>query len=429
MISNNSRVPTRSIKIDAAWKKAVLAVVALALIPAVWMVVRWSMAGSAVQRADSAELAVYLTTLAPDDPQAHSIAARYLEKSFDPDDIKKALHELETAAALSPENYVAWLDLGRARERSGDAGGAEAALRRALELAPNYSRVQWALGNAILRQGRIDEAFSEIRKAMAGDAAFATPAAAAAWQFFDGDVAQIRRALDGSDNFNAALAVILARENRFDEAMEIWATIPVAAKRTSLKETASALLGRLIEARKLRLAARVSSDLTDGGGQTGQITNGGFESAVKPDGAGPFEWQIAAGLQPQIVLSTGQKHGGNNSLMLIFNSGDAKDFRSISQRVAVEPGRSYELELYYRSDVKTSALFKWEVADTGEPEQLAATQAMTPTAEWTRVAVRFKVPELSDGVIIRLVREGCGQVCSVTGSLWFDDLSIRAVEG
>jgi Tfp pilus assembly protein PilF len=422
-------VPIRSIRIDAAWKTAVLTVAALALIPAVWIVVRWSMAGSAVQRADSAELAVYLTTLSPDDPQTHSTAARFLEKSFDPDDISKALHELETAAGLSPENYMAWLDLGRARERSGDAGGAEAALRRALELAPNYSRVQWALGNALLRQGRIDEAFSEIRKAVAGDTAFATPAAAAAWQFFDGDVGQIRRALDGSDNFNAALAVLLAREDRFDDAMEIWSTIPAAVKRTSLKETASVLLGRLLEAKKFRLAARVSSELGDVGVQPGQITNGGFESAVKPDGAGQFEWQIAAGLQPQIVLSTGQKHGGSNSLMLIFNSQDAKDFRPISQTVAVEPGRSYELELYYRSDVKTAAAFKWEVADTGEVRQLAATDALTPAAEWTRVEVLFRVPERSDGVIIRLLREGCGQLCSVTGSLWFDDFSIRMVEG
>ena len=428
MISNNSLVPTRSIKIDTAWKKAVLAVAALTLIPAVWFVLKWSMAGSAVQRADSAELAVYLTTLAPDDPQTHSTAARYLEKSFDPEDIRKALYELETAAALAPENYMAWLDLGRARERSGDAEGAEAALRRALGLAPNYSRVQWALGNALLRQGRIDEAFSEIRKAVAGDTAFATPAAAAAWQFFDGDIRQIRRAIDGSDNFNAALSAMLAREGRFDEAMEVWETIPAAVKRTSLNETASVLLGRLLEAKKFRLAARVSGDLGDTGGQTGQITNGGFESAVKPDGAGQFEWQIAAGLQPQIVLSTGQKHGGNNSLMLIFNSGDAKDFRSISQTVAVEPGRIYELEFFYRSDVKTSAVFKWEVADTGESKQLAATDAMTPTAEWKRMAVRFKVPERSEGIVIRLLRDGCGQVCSVTGSLWFDDFSIRTME-
>ena len=74
-------------------------------------------------------------------------------------------------------------------------------------------------------------------------------------------------------------------------------------------------------------------------------------------------------------------------------------------------------------------MFKRDVSDTGEPKQLAATHAMTPTAEWTRVAVRFRVPARTDGVIIRLVREGCGQVCSVTGSLWFDDLSIRTVEG
>jgi tetratricopeptide (TPR) repeat protein len=399
---------------------------AVALIPAAWLVARWSMAGSAVQRADDAQLAVYLTTLAPDDPQTHAAAAVQLEKSFDPDDIARALRELETAAALAPANYAAWLDLGRARERSGDTEGAEAALRRALELAPNYSRVRWALGNALLRQGRLDEAFPEIRKAVSGDNTFATPAVVAAWQFFDGDLERIRRALSGSDSFDAALALQLAREKRFDEATEVWASLRAAAK-TSYKQSGTELLNSLLAAKKFRDAVKVSAGLGDGGEQAEAIANGGFESAVKPDGAGQFDWQIAPGLQPQIVLSTSQQRGGNNSLLLIFNATDAKDFRSIAQTVAVEPGKRYELELFYRSDLKTSASFKWEVADAGEAKQLAATPPLAAKAEWTRLSVAFVAPESRDGIVIRLLRDGCGQVCSVSGNLWFDDFSLRAL--
>jgi hypothetical protein len=369
---------------------------------------------------------MYLTELAPDDPQTHHAAAVQLEKSFDPGDIEKALRQYEITAALAPENYQFWLDLGRARDRSGDAEGAERALRRALDLAPHYSRVQWALGNNLLRQGRIEEAFAEIRKAVAGDPAFAGPAAAAAWQFFDGDLARIRNAMGASSQFDAALVALLTRENRFDQAMELWRSIGPDDKKTSLKETGQAILAKLIEGKRFRDAAIVSAEINEARA-IGQVTNGGFESAVKPDGAEIFEWQIGAGLQPQIVLNNSQKHGGSNSLLLIFNANDAKEFRSVSQTVAVEPSRSYELEVFYRSDLKTSAVFKWQVVDAGGT-QIAMTEPVALKADWTRLSTRFTVPANSDGVVIRLMREGCGQVCAISGSLWFDDVAIKVLE-
>ena len=172
---------------------------------AAWSFSKWGMASSASVRAERAEIAQFLTELAPDDPQTHYAAAVLLEKSFEPSDIERSLQELEIATGLAPENYLYWLDLGRARERAGDPEGAERALRRALHLAPNYSRVQWALGNALLRQGRVDEAFQEITKAVSSDpASFASPAAVTAWQFFGGDVGRIRQFSGSSALFDAA---------------------------------------------------------------------------------------------------------------------------------------------------------------------------------------------------------------------------------
>ena len=421
-------MPIRSLKINAVWKKAALVIAGAACVLASWYVSKWGMANSAAGRIDDADVATYLTHLAPDDPQTHYAAAVLLEKSFDQDNIRRALNELEIATALAPENYLFWLDLGRARERDGDAEGAERALRRALELAPNYSRVQWALGNSLLRQGRIEEAFGEIKKAVASDpVAFANPAAATAWQFFDGDIAAIRRAVGDSARFDGSLAGLLAREKRFDEAMEIWRGLSPEEKKDSLRETGTTLAGKMLEGKKFRYAREALADLDDkdAGPQIGQIANGGFEGAVKPEGAGPFEWQINPGLQPQIVLSNGQKHGGNNSLLFIFNSGDGKDFRSVSQLVAVEPAASYELEIFYRSDLKTSAAFKWEVVDAADGKQIAVSDAIANRAEWSPLRVKFKSPIASDGVVVRLVREGCGQICPVAGSLWFDDVALR----
>jgi hypothetical protein len=424
-------VPTKSLKIDTTWKKAAIVAAGSLCVLASWSFTKWGMANSASVRAEDADVAQFVTGLAPDDPQTHYSAAVLLEKSFEQSDIDKSLHELEIATGLAPENYLYWLDLGRARERNGDPEGAEKALRRALELAPNYARVQWALGNALLRQGRVDEAFAQIQKAVTGDpAAFANPAAVTAWQFFDHDIATIRRFGGGSIQFDSALVALLVREKQLDSALGLWNALPPTERGTSLRETGTALVAALLADKRFRSANEVSGALTENSGSAaGQIGNGGFESMVKPTGAGPFEWTIAPGLQPQIVLTSGQKHGGNNSLLLVFNSNDGKEFRTVSQLVAVQPGNTYELEVFYQADVKTNASFKWEIADAGDGKQIAVSDAMANRADWSPLHVKFSTSPTSDGVILRLIRDNCNQICPVTGSIGFDDISIRKAGG
>jgi len=51
---------------------------------------------------------------------------------------------------------------------------------------------------------------------------------------------------------------------------------------------------------------------------------------------------------------------------------------------------------------------------------------MIAVPDWTSFKVRFKVPTDSDGIVIRLIREGCvGSTCRTTGKISFDDISIR----
>jgi tetratricopeptide (TPR) repeat protein len=386
------------------------------------------MASSAAVRADDADVARFLTELAPDDPQTHYSLAVLLEKSFEQSDIERSLNEFEIAAGLAPENYLYWLDLGRARERSGDSEGAERAIRKALDMAPNYARVQWALGNTLLRQGRTDEAFVEIKKAVAGDpASFANPAAVTAWQFFGSDIAAIRRASSGSIEFDGALASLLLRENRLNEATEVWNSLPVDERRTSLAQLGTSIVEKLLGEKRFRDASNVAAGLSgNGDAKIGQVTNGGFETAVKPTGAGPFDWSIAAGLQPQIVLSSGQKRSGNNSLLIIFNSADAKAFRNVSQLIAVQPNTAYDLEIFYRSELKTSAAFKWEVVNAADLAQIAVSDPIANASDWAPLHIKFKTSPSDDGIIVRLIRDNCGPVCPVAGNIGFDDISLRS---
>ena len=421
-------MPTKFIKIDSIWKKAALAAVAIVCIFAAWTFSKWGLAATAAGRTSDADKAIFLTELAPDDPQIHFLTAFLLEKRFGPGDDARSLQEYETATGLSPTNYLMWLSVGRARERSGDPAKSETALRKALELAPNYARVQWALGNNLLRQGRTEEAFAEIKKAVNADPqTYSGPAIVAARQFLGEDVGAIQRMISGPIEFQVALTSMLINEKRFDEAMTIWNTFPIDQKRTKMLDTGNLLLKNLLGVNKFREAAALTEVLFDADPpRAGQISNGGFESAVKPTGAGAFEWNVAPGLLPQIVLSNGQKHSGNNSLLIVFNTKDGKDFRTVSQLVAVEPNRTYELEMFVRADLQTSAVFKWEVVDGANGHRLGISDAFASGPDWKRLNLSFKTA--ADGIVIRLTRENCPQICSVTGSIGIDDVSLRSVD-
>lgn len=422
------RSALKTIGIDSAAKKAVVIAGAVVVVLSAFWPLKWGLANSAALRSDVKEISEYTAQVAPDDPQTHFAAAVLLEKSFAPGDVEKSLAEYEKAAALSPDNYLLWLALGQARSRSGDEEGAERAFRRSLELAPNYARVHWALGNLLVRRERADEGFEHIRTAVASDSTYTDPAANTAWQIFDGDVALVRRALGDSPRLNASLAVILAKQQRFDEALAIWNALPPAEKSSNLSETGKTLVSLLSEAKRFRDLARVSAEIsgTAAGDPVGHISNGGFEESIKTQNAGTFEWQIGGGLQPQIAPTSGQKHTGTNSLVLIFNTTQSADFRPVSQTVAVEPGKSYEFEVFYRSDLKTSALFKWEIADAVAGRVLTQTETAANKSDWAPLRARFTLPASTDGIIVRLARENCGIVCPVAGNLWFDDASLKA---
>jgi len=317
--------------------------------------------------------------------------------------------------------------VGKARERVGDAAGAENALRKALELAPNYSEVQWTFGNVLLREGKTNEAFAEIRKAV-NDPKYVAPAVSIAWQIFEGDVAQIRQNLGNSTQIDSALSVFFARQKRFDEAMQTWNALPPGEKKTTFKQAGEDLYKEMIAGKKYRSALQIQTEITEPetDRSVGKISNGGFEAEIKTANQGVFDWQIAEGAKPQIGPNNAQKHSGNLSLLMIFNSSDGKDFRAVSQIIAVEPGKRYEFETFYKSELKTSAGLKWEIADAADGKILAVTGTTSAGADWASLKTEFIVPENAEGVVVRLARESCKTlICPITGSIWFDDFSIK----
>jgi tetratricopeptide (TPR) repeat protein len=408
--------------------RILLLLFAVILLAALVIVLRWCVADSAAMRVDDKEIAKMAAAWAPDDPQTHFALAALYEKGFLPDDAAGAAGAYERAAALSSSDYRYWLPLARAREHSGDIAGAESALRRALTLAPNYAQVHWALGNVLLREGRTDEAFAEMRQAIDGNAAFAVTAAGIALQFSDEGYLAILEKFGNAPAMKAAMALTLARQKKFDESLALWNSLSEEDRNISFKENGGQLSALLLAEKKFRHLVQMNSSSGQGDPAApviGAFTNAGFEIPIDIADIFTFNWLIAPGPQPVIGVDDKQKHSGNFSLVMIFAKGSGREFRQISQTVAVDSGASYRFRVFIRSEIKTTGALRWEIVDVNSGEVIAATKDISAENNgWEELSADLKTGAQTEGIIVRLVRSGC-QNCSVEGKIWFDDLSLE----
>jgi hypothetical protein len=415
-------MPTqRFIKLDAA-KRLLLLVPAVAVLVLFVFVFRWCVADSAATRVSDKEIARFTTLWAPGDPQTHYTLALLSEKTFLPEDMDQAAKSYEIAAALSPFDYRYWLPLAAAREHVDDREGAERALDRALELAPNYAQVHWAAANVMLRRGEIDQALSEMRVAIDKNPSFAVTAATTALQFSKDTPAGLAEKLGNSSDVKAAIALALARQKKFDDAATLWSSIPTAERGDKFKDGMNSLLTLFLADKKFRFAAQIDTD--PGKTTVSGMINPGFEDELDVSSSSPFDWKIAGGAQPRIGFDEQEKFQGRRSLGLFFAKNSGKDFRTVSQTVLVDANSAYSFTVYFHSEMTTTGGLRWEISDAGTGDLLAASGSIDkPNDGWQILDAQLKTGAQTEAVVIRLARAGC-ENCSIEGKLWFDNFSL-----
>jgi hypothetical protein len=428
----------KTIELRAAWSRVLLLVpVALAVL-GVWYGLRWSIGGTMAEWLPDIEAASAAVRLAPDDPQAHFTIARLRERSFLSEDLPEAARRYEEAARLSPHDFRLFMELGRVRGLTGDARGSEAALRRAVELAPSYPEPRWYLGNSLLRQGRTAEAFAELRRA--GEASpdkFLPQVIELSWRFYDADVPSVLAAVGNSATARGRLMDYLINLKRLDDARRLWDGFD-AEQRKTLRATGEKLLLRYLEAKRfhdlLALHRELSAvDGTPTEAAPERFTNGGFEAAVGAPGKNPFEWQVVPLAGAQMGLDERVRQEGARSLRIAFNSTDTLNFRNISQLVTVAPATRYRLEYYVRTeDLKGEATPATEVVDAAQPANVLASAPPLAigTAEWRAVALEFTTGAAAQALTLRIASPQCpAATCPIFGKVWYDNFNLQRLGG
>ncbi|HUF05632.1 MAG TPA: tetratricopeptide repeat protein [Aridibacter sp.] len=418
-----------NLKLGSLVSRTATAAVFLAVL-ALFVLSSLTLLGNAVARgAFEPAAAEFAAQIAPGEPFAYYAAGWFLERSMRPEDLPRALEMYEKAAALEPNDYLLWLEFGKALERNGNPEEAEKALRHAAETAPNYSEVLWTLGNVLIRNGKDEEGFAHIRKAVDGNGTFAQPAASLAWDLFEGDISRVTATVGDSSAVKAAMAGFLARQEKYDEAMKMWNSVPKLEVRTDHQEAGKQLLQTFLGAKRYAAAAELQAQLSNEGPRVAEVTNGGFEKDVSAEKPRAFEWNIQQGKNPAVGISVEQKREGGKSLALIFEARSTGAFRTVSQAVAVLPGVEYRFEAFLKTELETEKTMFWEIADAVTGHVLASTQSVAAASDWAPVSAVFSTKDGSEGVIIRLVREKCvGSECRIAGRVWIDAVSIKRVD-
>jgi tetratricopeptide (TPR) repeat protein len=420
-------------------RKSTIRVIAILVLIAVtiWssFVVRWyvgnTIAEYFVTDENSIEVAKRAESLAPRDPLTHWRLAGVLLKKLPPDQLTQVTSEYEEAVRLSPNDYRLWMALGLGLEQLGDTKRGEEALRQATVLAPSYVYPHWYLGNLLLRTGRYDEGFGELRRASEADPEFRPQLFNLAWQVYNPDFDALKIAVGSTAEARAGLTLYLFGLYRFEDGLRLWNSLNEREKRANLS-SGSSIVSSLTGAQRFHDAMHVWNELApdeSSRASTDQIMDGGFEADIAHGPEAVFGWQVKQANQMQIGIDPSHAHTGVRSLRLLFQVHSRLDSINISQLVPVSANTQYDFEYYVKTEkLQSGSTPVIQVVEAADSSVLASSEsAGTGDNDWKRVPLSFKTGTKTQAVIVRTVREGCGEtpVCPIFGMMWYDDFRFQ----
>lgn len=402
-----------------------------------YFAVRWYIGNTLAEnfnpQGNNFQVADMALSLAPGDPLTHWRMAQVNQKLLPLDQQAKTIAEYERAVKLSPNDYRFWMALGTAHEQAGDSVKGEQALKRAVALAPAYAYPRWYLGNLLLRSGRYDEAFNELRLAAEADTELQPQQFNLLWAIYGEDLEGLKKAIGPSSQTRAAFALYLLSQQRYDNGLRLWETLSEDEKKVN-REAGHSMVSNLVNARRYHDAVNVWNEIAPNEryrAELGKVFDGGFEEAISYGPELAFGWQVKNAPQLQIGIDPTKSNGGARSLRLVFQVRTNLDSLNVSQLVPVAENTEYDFECYLTTEkLVTGSAPTVQILDAATGSVLVSSgQAPSGSTPWTRLAMTFKTTARMEAVLLKIVRVTCANeenlVCPIFGSVWYDDFSFK----
>lgn len=352
--------------------------------------------------------------------------------------LSEAVKNLRKAADMNPRRWDFWLDLGKTCDYVGDTACSDEASARAVVLSPMAPALQWAVGNHYLLTNRQEKAFPFFHRLLEMDPDYLNPTfglCLRATRDPQGIYAQVvPQGEDATPRF--AYLMFLSSSADYESAMQIWGRMIAGPDRSPSLPQVKPFLDFLIDHNQLQDAGVVWNGLQRAGviaaaasSEPGNlIYDGGFEGRRINTG---FDWRASDSPNLALDFSNRSAHGGAQCLRIDFAIGRNADYDVVNQVVLVRPRTHYQLQGYVRSDAVTSSSgLRLRVAEMGCQDCPVQTSAATVgTTPWHLVEVEFVTQPQTQAVRISLWRPQDQQFSrDITGTVWLDDLTLRAVD-
>jgi tetratricopeptide (TPR) repeat protein len=373
-------------------------------------------------------------SLEPANPENWYLLGRYWQYTLDDPDPALAINNFRRALSLNPRYADAWLDLGTVYESEGDFSAARDAYLRARNAYPVSATVAWRYGNFLLRQGEVQQAFAEIRRAVYADPKRSAEAFSRCWRV-DPSVESILDHVIPPDRA-AYLEVIreLVAADQLAATLTVWQRLVSLHPRMSPADVISFAdfliqKGHFDDAHRIWQDAFQLSDVVTGDPPGSLLWDGGFESNVR---GGGFAWTFPASPPGvQATLDRRQKHTGKQSLRLFFDGKRNTNYEGVCTNAEVRPETTYRFSAWVRTKALTSdegVRFRLSGLSDSHPSSSTDSQDSRGTQPWTRVEMPWTSGKDVRRARVCLLRNPSrGLDARIQGTAWIDDVSLVPV--
>ena len=408
-------------------------VVLAALLVALWLssfgmrsaIARYGAEGESLKRL---ELAVRLE---PSNPDYWYRLGRYQQYNLDNPNSTLAENAYRKAIALNPLATNAWLDLATAYELEGKSIEARKAYLEAKKSYPTSGDVAWRYGNFLLRQGQLDEAYMEMRRAIAADPHLAASAFSRAYRA-DPDIDRImEKLLPPQQAAYVEMINEAVSEQQLAVSQTLWSRLLFLHPRLTMRDFERLVAGLLSsgddgEARRawdqgvatMNLPALLEP-------QGSLVWDPSFESGI----AGySFAWQFKPIVQGvSIGLDREEKHSGAQSLRLSFDGEHNPDLEAACTLTVVRPATTYGFSGWMKTKNITTEFgvgfrLHLEGASGGS---IVDTKQLYGTNAFTRIDQTLTTGPDTRRVEICVIREASDKPgLRISGTAWVDDVNL-----
>ena len=316
-----------------------------------------------------------------------------------------------------------------AYESENDLVAAREAFVQAQRAYPLSPEVAWRFGNFLLRQGEMDSAFAEIRRAVQVDPQRSAAAFALCTRVVPDVSVVLDRVLPPSPEAYLSVVEALAERQHSDEALLVWSRLIALHPRLRLTD-ANELIEALLHKNQMPAAERVWQQVIAASDTArppdppeSLVWDGGFESNVVNAG---LAWRYAPLVDDvQVARDTQEKHSGSYSLRLTFNGLRNVDLHDLCQFVAVQPASRYHFSAWVRTrSISTDQGLRFSLQAISEADHTVAfTEDVRGTQPWTQVQLLWPTAANVHELQLCITRQPSTKFDSkIHGTAWVDDV-------